>query len=138
MSSDLIGAWRLVSCEMRRERGQVWYIYDAGYLIYSATGHMAVVLMQTDTAPFASGDIRRATTEEKTGAFDAIISYAGTYEVKENMLYHHVEVSSFPNWVGETLERTIKITKDHITISTVPTLINGEEQTAHLIFERAG
>lgn len=136
MSRDLVGAWRLLSCEIRRADGKVWYLYDVGYLIYSASGHMAVVLTQRDTPLFASGDLRLASVEEKSGAFDAVISYAGTYEVKGQTLYHHVEVSSFPNWVGVTLERTIRITGDRLTISTAPTLIDGEQQTAHLIFER--
>jgi Lipocalin-like domain len=44
---------------------------------------------------------------------------------------HHVELSLFPNWVGVTQERLVKISGDQLTLSTRPLLLQGRQQTAH-------
>jgi hypothetical protein len=49
---------------------------------------------------------------------------------------HHVELSLFPNWVGATEERLVKISWDQLTLSTRPLLLQGRQQTAHLLCER--
>jgi hypothetical protein len=47
-----------------------------------------------------------------------------------------VELSLFPNWVGVTQERLVKISGDQLTLSTRPLLLQGRQQTAHLLWER--
>jgi Lipocalin-like domain len=49
---------------------------------------------------------------------------------------HHVELSLFPNWVGVTQERLVKLSGDRLTLSTRPLLLQGRQQTAQLLWER--
>ncbi|MBD0282107.1 MAG: lipocalin-like domain-containing protein [Thermoleophilaceae bacterium] len=48
-----------------------------------------------------------------------------------------MELSLFPNWVGVTQERLVRISADRLTLSTRPLLLQGRQQTAHLLWERA-
>jgi hypothetical protein len=135
----LIGTWRLVSFELRTANGETTYLWGRnpqGYLIYSQEGYMSVALSRAHRPNFVSGDQLGASTEEKVAAFDTYTSYAGKYSTKGDKLYHHAELSLLPNWAGVTLERTFTIEGSRLTISSPPIPVRGEEQTAHLIFER--
>jgi len=64
------------------------------------------------------------------------VSYCGRYELHGETVLHHVELSLFPNWVGVTEERLVKITGDRLALSTRRLLVQGTQQTAHLLWER--
>ena len=53
-------------------------------------------------------------------------------------MVHHVEVAFFPNRVGTSQERTFRISDDTLSLSTPPMLIEGKQQTGHLVWQRAG
>jgi len=135
---EFVGAWRLASVETRKEDGEVHRRgYRVGYFIYSGDGHMAVCFMKADRPRFASGDIRGGTVEEKISAFEGYISYAGRFEVRGDTVAHHIEVSLFPNWVGETQERFYELEGDRLTLSTPLMHVGGRQLSTHLIWERA-
>jgi hypothetical protein len=140
MSSRLVGTWRLLSCELRTADGGVTYPWgpDAiGYLIYTPDGHMAYQVAVADRAKFASSDLYAGTVEEKLAAAETFQSYCGTYELQGNKVVHHVEVSSFPNWVGGDQVRFVELTGDHLSLSSAPFVVGGLPQTAHLSWRRA-
>lgn len=97
MTADaFVGTWRLVSFEFRTADGQVHYLFgeDAeGYIMYNADGYMSVAFMTADRVPFAANDPRGGTSEEKVVAMDTFFSYCGRYEVKDDTVIHHIEVS---------------------------------------------
>ena len=135
----LVGTWRLVSWENRDGQGQVtWPVgQDArGYIMYTADGYMSVHIMMANRAPFAAGDLLGGSSAEKAGAAETYIAYAGRYERRANTVIHHVELSLFPNWVGTQQERLLEVHGDRLTLSTAPLLLDGRQQTAHLIWER--
>ena len=137
----LIGAWRLVSYEARTEDGDVSYPLgrDAtGYIMYTADGHMSVAMMRADRANYASGDLKGGTDEEKIAAAETYISYSGRYELQSDRVVHRVEVAFFPNRVGTSQERTFKFSDNTLSLSTPPMLIEGKQQTGHLVWQRAG
>jgi len=135
---DFVGAWRLTSVETRKEDGEVHRRgHRVGYLVYSGDGHMAVSFMKTDRPRFASGDIRGGTVEEKMAAFEGYISYAGRFEIRGDKVVHHIEVSLFPNWVGESQERFYQLEGDRLTLSTPLMPVGGRQLSTHLIWERA-
>lgn len=140
MKTDLfIGTWRLVSCELRREDSHVVYPYgkDAvGYIMYNEDEYMSVAIMASNRPKFVSGDILRGTTEEKASVAETYLSYCGRYEVKGDKIIHHIEVSSFPNWIGVKQERFYKFEGDRLTLSTSPMLVDGMQQSAHVVWER--
>ena len=137
-SRDFVGAWRLVSIDTRKEDGSLHRSGKrTGYIIYSADGFMSVAFMKEGRPEFASGDIRGGTVEEKIEAFDGYISYSGRYEVKEGMVIHKIEVSLFPNWIGEKQERYYEFNGDRLTLSTPLQLVGGLQLSSHLVWERA-
>ena len=137
--NPFVGTWRLVSLEMRKPDGQVGYPlgHDAvGYLMYAEDGYMSVAMMNADRPKFASGDIRRGTIEEKVAASDTYVSYCGRYEIRDDKIIHHIAVSFFPNWIGVDQERAFKFDGNRLSLSTLPFLADGLQQTSHLIWER--
>jgi hypothetical protein len=134
---DFIGTWKLVSVETRKEDGSLHRRGKrTGYLIYSADGYMSVAFMKEGRREFASGDIRGGAVDEKIEAFDGFISYSGKYEVLEDIVVHNIEVSLFPNWIGDRQERFFEFEGDILTLSTPLQLVGGLKLSSHLVWER--
>ena len=141
MNEDLfVGTWALVSFEVRSTNGTVSYPFGRdvrGYITYSQDGYMSVSFMGADRPHFKSKDLRGASVEEKVLAFDTYFTYCGKYEVTDKKVVHHIEVSFYPNWIGEDQERFYAFDAGQLILSTPPLLIDNSEQTAYLIWKRA-
>ena len=139
-SNPLIGTWRLLSWENRSvEDGQVSYPLGedaSGYIMYNQDGYMFVAIMSAYRLKFAGGDLLGGTPEEEAQAEETYVSYCGRYDLREDAVIHHIELSLFPNWVGADQERLLELRGNRLTLSTRPILIKGKQQTAHLIWER--
>ena len=136
---DLIGAWRLVSYEVRSESGEVSYPLGrdlVGSLIYTDDGHVAATLMRPGRPAFKAGDILGGTVEEKVGAVNGYVSYCGTFRVESGKVLHRVEMSLFPNWIGTEQERFLSLDGGRLDLRTAPFELQGKRQSAHLIWER--
>ena len=135
--SDLVGVWQLECFELRSSDGQRTFPmgHDAkGYINYTEEGFMSVAIMQQDRRPFGSNDIRGGTMEERAKAAGGYLSYCGTYEVKQDEVIHHIEVSLFPNWISADQVRLCEIEGERLTLNTHPFFIGGKMQTAHLVW----
>jgi Lipocalin-like domain len=138
--NSFVGAWALVSFEVRAANGAVTYPFGhdvRGYIMYNQDGYMSVAFMSAGRARCKSEDVRATSVEEKVSAMDSYLSYCGRYEVRGDKVVHHIEVSLFPNWTGQDQERFYKFEGDQLTLSTAPMPIGGMEQTAHLIWKRS-
>jgi len=138
-SNALVGTWALESLEVVDATGALDHPFGrwpVGYIMYSPDGYMAVAFMSPGRTPFAAADILGGTPDEKCAAIGTYISYCGRYEVKGDRVYHHIELSLFPNWAGVTQERIVSLDGDTLRISTPPQLIKGKVQTAHLVWKR--
>ena len=138
-AAALVGAWRLVHWEQRGEDGTVTYPFGSdaqGYLLYTQQGVMSATLSAVDRPPFASDDLLAAGDVEWARASRTYLAYCGRYEVRGETVVHHVELCSYPNWVGTDLERRLEIAGSRLTLSTPPRVLGGVWQTAHLIWER--
>jgi Lipocalin-like domain len=110
-----------------------------GLIIYSPDGYMSGQLMKPGRPAYASGDMDRGTTEERAAAASGYLAYSGPFDVDEEAatLRHHMSVSLFPNWIGDTQERFVELDGDTLTISTAPVIVQGIELTPRLIWKRA-
>ena len=138
MSERFIGTWKLVSYE-NRSGDQVTYPLGknpVGYIMYNNGGYMAAALMASNRRSFSSMDIMGGTTEEIVAAYGTYISYCGKYTVTEDRVIHHVEVSSYPNWIGKDQVRFYKFEGDKLILSTPPMILGGKQQSGYLIWER--
>jgi hypothetical protein len=136
-AEEFIGTWRLSSIETRDEKGDLLRKGQRkGYLIYSREGYMSVSFMKKDRPRFKSDDIRGGTTKEKIAAINGYISYAGRYKVQNETVIHQIEISLFPNWVGETQERLYHLEEDRLTLSTPIMLVGGKKLSTHIVWEK--
>lgn len=137
------GIWKLASSEYRLPDGQAIFPMGrnaAGILVYSVDGHMCVQIMRSDRPAFTSDDRMAGTTEEIKSAFEGFVAYFGTYEVnrEEGTVTHHMEGSSFPNWVGGKQKRFFELSGDRLTLRTPPIRLGGHQITGVLHWKRIG
>ena len=138
---EITGTWRLLSYEARGADGSVSYPLgpDAvGYILYTHDGFMSVAMMSAGRQSYADGDLRGGTDHEKLAAAESYVSYCGRYEVRDDSVYHHVEVAFFPNRVGTSQRRFIHFDGERLVLTTPSMLIDGSEQTGRIVWERAG
>src|SRR5437016_12640519 len=100
-----IGAWDLVSFELRTPSGQTTYPLGAdpvGRISYDASGHMSGHMMRRGLAKFAGDTLESATPDDIIAAWRGYIGYFGRYEIDEKgrAVVHHVEGAWYPNYVG--------------------------------------
>jgi hypothetical protein len=106
-----------------------------GYLAYTPDGYLFVTLMRADRPRFATDDLLGGTPEEQAQAASGFVAYSGRYEVRDGRVLHHIDISSFPNWVGTSQERFVEVDSNHLTITTAPIAIGGTT-TSRLVWER--
>ncbi|MEK8044590.1 lipocalin-like domain-containing protein, partial [Burkholderia contaminans] len=72
LREQLVGAWRLVSYEIRpRDGSAVTYPLgrDArGWILYTPDGYMSAQLMAAGRPPYADGDLQGGTADERAAA----------------------------------------------------------------------
>ena len=142
LKSKFIGTWKLVSAEAQRPNGEVVpYRYGTnsiGYIIYDATGRMAVQLMQLDRPRFAASDADQGTPEEIKAAFDGYGAYFGVYEIHEaeGFVIHHVEGSLFPNNVGTEQKRFFEFSGDKLILKPPPRQMGSEQVSPRITWQK--
>jgi hypothetical protein len=102
ISSEFVGAWRLVSYSAVTSGGEMFYPMgpDArGRIVYDAGGRVFVQLGDPGRAPFTGGDPSAATDSEVRAAFDGYLAYFGTYtlDAGRGAVVHHLEMSLYYN-----------------------------------------
>ncbi len=138
----LVGTWRLVSFESRTASGEIHRPLGSapvGQLVYDASGHMSVQLMDPNRRPFESGDLTRGSDAELRAAVSGYVADHGTYSLDplRGVVTHHVLGALFPNWVGRDQVRRIRIEGYRLTLTTPPMRVAGENATTVLVWERA-
>ena len=120
---DFIGSWELIEWTNQAKDGTIGFPFGkgvTGQITYGSDGTMSVQIMKNDRPHFQSGDPLNGSPEEMTDAFKGFIAYCGTYEVHvdSNQVVHHIQISSFPNWVGQNQTRTFTFEGNKLTLST--------------------
>jgi hypothetical protein len=135
LRQQLLGTWRLVSVQNRESADQAWVSRfgesPRGYIMYDATGHMAVQFEKTPPPPkFASGDDWTPTPDEAVGVYLGYVAYFGTFSVDETagVVTHHVEGSLRPSYLATDQRRPAKLEGDRLVLS--------DEKTFRVVWER--
>lgn len=135
----LVGTWRLVD----------WARIDAdgtrtpplpgakGLICYTADGFMFATLMGADRKAFAGFDPMGGTAEETRHAMSTALSYCGRWRMEGDRLFHNVELSMFPNWVGTEMTRTTRFEGDRAYVTTLPITDGGRTFVFELALTRA-
>lgn len=126
LRQKLIGAWALVEYKTQPASGApASYPLGkdaAGIIMYTPDGYMSAQLMQPGAAKFVVGDLSGGTKDELAESMKRYLAYSGRFAVKgeggKPVLTHQMEVSSFPNWLGNVQERTVKLEGEYLTLGT--------------------
>jgi hypothetical protein len=144
LRDQLIGAWKLVSYEEKPVDGSPSFHpmseQPMGIIMYTPDGYMSAQLSKPDRKPFASGDWFKGTPEEYGREATTYIAYTGKFHVDEEAqkLTHSMFVSLFPNWIGQTQPRVVKIEGDYLYLHTAsPIESGGEKVNSFLKWKRA-
>ena len=137
---SLVGTWQLVSFEDKPASGMAVVPFGPrpkGLLIYDATGHMSIQIMQNPGPTVAAGDETKITPKEKLALFDAYVAYFGTYRVDaaKGIVTHHVEGDFHGVYVGRDEPRPFKLTGDRLVLTPTWT-VGTEHWTGTRVFER--
>jgi len=134
----VLGAWKLVSFDVDEGKGAEKPRFGPdpiGYLMYTPSGRMSAVLAGIHRPALVPPPKDAETEANCRQAVADFLAYAGTYEIKGDRVFHHVDVSVFTNLIGTTLERQFKLEGDTLTIRTVPPEIWGSSNV--LVWRRA-
>lgn len=104
--NQLLGAWELKNHGIRDESGTFSETssFLLGRLIYEPSGAMSVLIALKNPV-------------EKTSD---LIAYSGRFSIKGQSVFHHVEVASRSNRVGETEERLAELCDEILILRTPP------------------
>jgi hypothetical protein len=132
-AARFVGAWRLLSFQSFAANGAARPgAYDAGIIIYDASGRMTAQLMHSSN----KADQPLTSDTDRAAAYRRYLGYWGPFTVDEStrVVVHHVEGSSNPNWVGSKQARHYSFAADgqRLTLSVK----NGDRVTSTLLWER--
>ncbi len=140
MQQQIEGLWSLVSFEQRYDDGRVTYPFGKdvhGYIFYGKDDIMFASIQRAGCTPFKTGMQWTASQDEKAEAYDSCIMYCGRYELKGNQVTHAIEISLFPNWIGQRQLRTLKLESGALHVTARLEDGTAEARTSYLSFRRA-
>jgi hypothetical protein len=129
-AEDLIGTWRL---RLWQNTGSDGSSVDplgerpVGYIFYNHDGFMSVEIMAAGRMPYHVSDTFGGTPNERSEAISTYLSYSGPFEVlaDQDAVIHHIEVCSYPNWIGNAQVRFARLAGDLLTLATKPMVFQG-------------
>jgi len=138
----LLGTWRLVSFEVKRPDGEVYYPMGqglVGLLLYLPDGHMSVQLMRPDRPQFATPAYGTGDDAEWAKVARGYFAYAGRFTVDEAKpaVTHHVEMALNSYWPGRPQTRQIRLDGDRLELVGESPTKTGEIDTAYVRWRRA-
>ena len=131
----LIGTWSVLAMEHYTDDGEVGRPFGdepRGIIVYTAERYMTAVLMRPGRAPFASGDVLGGTEAERAASFLGANAFAGRWEVQGPEVVHHLEVTTFPNWVGTDQRRRFEVNDTNLTLYPPSMLMQGKLRHARV------
>lgn len=121
IQQKIIGTWRLVYSVEIDEAGNKSYPFgeDAiGYIMYDASGKMAVQICRKNRENFKSTGLKQADTNELSHLAKDYLAYFGRYEIdtEQELVHHFVEGCLYPNRVGKSLDRKYHFFEDKLSL----------------------
>jgi hypothetical protein len=143
LRQQLIGTWRLISyveCDVDSdEKRYPIGEHPLGFIIYTEDDFVSAQLSTVARAPFRRNDPYCGTPEEYTDAAGSYVAYCGPFDVDEvtGSLIHEMQVSLFPNWLGQRQARLVHIEGDILQLETgSPMYFGGKPKMATLVWQR--
>lgn len=119
MRDQLVGAWQLVSYvstpeDPTKEATHPLGNDPKGILLYTADGYMSAQIQALESA--------KEEIDAKSTQLTGYLGYAGPFHIDETgsepVLQHHMSLSSFPAWLGDTQRRLVRLEGNILVLST--------------------
>jgi len=135
---DIVGVWSMIAWRQHRGDQTVLPLGDlpVGFIVYTRDGFVSVNIMRRGRPQMMTGDFVSASDEEKAVAFAGYMGYCGRYELTGDMVVHHIQAASYPNWIGDRQQRRISWDGQILRLSTSPRDVNGVKVTAVIEWKR--
>ena len=119
--SRLLGTWHLVAWTIEYSDGRAPTLpfgEDAtGLLMYTSDGYMTACIARSGRPGFTTANPSQLPETEKVSAFASYFQYAGTYEVIDDHVMHHVTHSLNPDFPLTTRKRRIELDGNTLVLS---------------------
>ncbi len=137
---DLFVDFLLDRIERRDDAGEavpVERTWVHGFIIYTASGHMAVHLVRPDRQAFAGP---RPTAEEAASAMRTYISYFGPYTIHadDGYIVHHRSGCWFPNCMDTDAQRFYEFGERTLTLQPPAREVDGNMVQDSFVWEQIG
>lgn len=140
LAEALLGSWFLHEAHAVDPQGvrlaDAYGPRPSGVIHYGADGRMTALITHDGRARL-SGDRQAAPEKERAEAYRSCIAYAGRYTLAGDRVHHHVDVSTYPNWVGTVLTRHLSFEAEAAVLRTLPQMQAGVETVIRLVWRRA-
>ncbi len=138
LKEQIAGAWSLVSFEQESSDGQRYFPLGnnaSGSLYYLPDGYVSVHIMERQRTEY----VKPSRYEGKPLKYTDLgyLAYSGVYTINdsETIIIHKITVSLYPEWVSSQQVRRIKLSGDHLLLSSDGP--PGPEQVSfHLLWKR--
>jgi Lipocalin-like domain len=135
---SLVGTWKLLSAQTIKTNGarvNLFGQHPSGFLTYTAEGRMFAIITTEGRKRYQVADRFQMAVPEQAEAFSTVLAYAGTYAVENGRIIHHVEASSFENWVNTDQIRLLKLKSRRLTLTSLNS-IGGDQARTDLVWGR--
>jgi len=134
-----VGTWTIVAITLEKDgkKTDLFGPNPQGRLIRDADGHVAYMVTRADLPKFTSNNRAAGTPEENKAVVQGSISYFGTVTTNEaeKTSITHIEVCTYPNWIG--VERKTSYTIDGDELITLGSGSSAGEGTVRVVYNRA-
>lgn len=145
LKEKLLGTWKLQSFTGMDESGKATHIMGdgaTGFICYSQDGWMSVEILRAGRPRYDVPDTELGSDEQTLAAARGMFAYAGRFTVDEEnqIVYHDLEFSLIPNWIGSRQKRYVDFRDDGNTLilTADPARIgkDGKKQSVTLVWVR--
>jgi hypothetical protein len=139
LAQQIQGSWILVSLYVEQDGKKIEPMGSKprGSMILTPDGRFSIILMRATLPKFASNNRAKGTTEENQAIVRGSLATFGRYTVasdKAHTVDLHYEGSTFPNWDGQDLQRSMVVIGDEMEMTVPKAPIGG---ASHLIWKKA-
>ncbi|RQH04074.1 lipocalin-like domain-containing protein [Okeania hirsuta] len=137
---DLVGIWKLIEVKSVDNKQKIVYPYGrnpVGYTIYTQEGYISCSVMMSNRLNLGlpiqemfimaysdGGQLKLANIFKYIKSAIRYIqagnkygSYISKYEIRDDKLIYHIEVSIIPDLIGTELENTVEISEDILVLT---------------------
>jgi len=136
---NLLGTWFLRAAYAIGPDGErlhdVYGVRPSGVIHYSDDGRMMALITHGGRTRL-DGDRQAAPQAQRAQAYKSSIAYAGRFTLEAGWILHHIDISTYPNWVGTTLRRTLHFEHGDAVLTTAPQMQDGVETVLKLVWCR--